>query len=67
MKKTINTDLGPIIAKLHVLCKPTGIFGPIFEKDNCEKFIARQQNYKFASLHIPKKSNKIKLSPRLYM
>jgi hypothetical protein len=39
MKKTINTDLGPIIAKLHVLCKPTGIFGPIFEKDNCDKFI----------------------------
>jgi hypothetical protein len=51
MKKTMITDLGPIIAKLHVLCKPTGIFGPIFEKDNCEKFIARRQG-KFCFQHV---------------
>jgi hypothetical protein len=39
--------------KLHVNREGTGIFGPIFEEDNCDKFMARQQNYKFESLLIP--------------
>ena len=34
--------------------KRTGIFGSIFEEDNCDKFIARKQNFWYVSLHIPK-------------
>ena len=45
---------GPIINKLHVMYKRTGIFGSIFEEDNCDKFIARKQNFWYVSLHIPK-------------
>jgi len=48
----------PIIAKLHATCKRLRNFGPIFEKDICDKLRAGQQNYMVVSLHIPKKSNK---------
>jgi hypothetical protein len=34
--------------------KCTGIFGSIFEEDNCDKFIAWKQNFWYVSLHIPK-------------
>ena len=48
----ISTGRGPIIKKLYVMYKHTGILGSIFEEDNCDNFIAREQNYRYASLHI---------------
>jgi len=34
---------GPIITKLHIRRKHTGIVGLIFEDYNCDKFRAREQ------------------------
>ena len=52
------TGRGPIIVKLHATCKCLRNFGPIFEKDICDKLSAGQQNYMFVSMHIPKKFKK---------
>ena len=54
----MSTCQGPIITKLHFMHELKWIFEPIFEEDNCDKFRARQHNYKFVSLRIPNKSNK---------
>jgi hypothetical protein len=43
------------IAKMHFTDERTWIFELIFEEENCAKFRARQHNYKFISLHIPKR------------
>ena len=58
-----HTGRGPIIAKLHATRERWGIFEQIFEEDICDKLRARQQNYMFVSLHIPKKSNKTRSEP----
>ena len=36
---------GPIINKLHIMYKRTGILGSIFEEDNCDKFIAEKTKF----------------------
>jgi hypothetical protein len=48
------TGRGWIIIKLHVKHEHPGITEPIFKEYNYDKIRARQQNNKFASLHIPK-------------
>lgn len=46
--------------QLHFTHELMWIFEQIFEEDNSDKFRARQQNYKFVSLHIPNTVNQIK-------